>query len=312
MQGNEWFAEYHRSLYLRELPEAALLQRLEHIAQNLWSTGPNSEVTPPRSPENRQRLLRAYVHAIAEQVRRGRIVRSISEAEIRQNASLNYVPPDLVAPFTGSPVCWVKFGKREHIRPAFERGLLKVTLASSYNDPSLNPAQRDDELHHLSRTPNKQMLFTLRGLDENGQEVDIPHQPLEYFEGISSSDFCVWCCSAAYDARVFSDFKDYNAALIIRDQQAFSYRLENAMKAKLANISMQAGRVQYYDPYDIDPTLLRPIFVKNFQYMYQNEQRFAWEVSAGQNDKDLFIEIGPLSDICDVLEFRPTAFTSVT
>lgn len=304
MQGNEWVAEYERSLYLRELPNDALLQRLEHIAQNLWSTGPNSEVTPPRSSENRQRLLRAYVHAVAEQVRRGRIGHSISEAEIRQNASLNYVPPDLVAPFTGSPVCWVKFGKREYIRAAFERGSLKITLASSYDDPSLNPAQRDDELHHLSRTPNKQILFTLRGLDQNGQEVDMPHQPLEYFEGISSSDFYVWCCSAAYDARIFGDFKEYDAALVIRDQRAFTDRLERTMKAKLGGGQMQSGRVAYYDPYDVDPASLRPIFVKNFQYLYQNEQRFAWEVGAGQKEKDLFVELGPLSDICEVLEFK--------
>ena len=305
MRASDWFAEYRGSLYLRKLPDLALSQRLEHIEQNLWSTGPNSEVTPPRNPEARQRLLRAYVHAIAERVRRAGINRSISEAEIRRRASQNYVPPDLVAPFTGNPVCWVKFGRRVHIRSAFERGSLKVTLASSYNDPSLNPAQRDDELQHFSRTPNKQILFGVVGLDEHGQEVDIPCEPLEYLEGVRSNDFYVWCCSAAYDARIFSDFKDYDAALIVRDQQAFSERLEGAVKEKLGNISMQAGRVAYYDPYDINPAFLKPIFVKNFQYMYQNEQRFAWEVGVGYNEENLFVELGPLSDICEILEVKP-------
>ena len=304
MKGKEWVAEYHRSLYLRELPDAGVLQRLAHIAQNLWSTGADSVVTPPRSAEIRHRLMRAYVHAVAEQVRRDGKDRSILEAEIRRAASEGYTPPELVVPFSGDPRCWVKFGKRVHIRAAFERGAIKVTLASSYNDPSLNPAQRDDELNHLSRTPNKQALFALRGLDQNGREVDFPHTPLEYFEGISSRDFYVWCCSAAYDARVFGDFKDYDSALVIRDQQAFTERLERTMKAKIGGVQMQSGRVEYYDPYDVDPAWLRPIFVKNFQYLYQNEHRFAWEVGTGQNDKDLFIELGPLSDICEVLEFK--------
>jgi hypothetical protein len=135
MDTGKWIAEYYSSLYLRELPDQVLSQRLENIAQNLWSTGPNSEVTPPRSPENRIRLLQAYIHAVAEQVRRGRKFVSISESEIRQHASQNYVSPDLVTPFTGNPVCLVKFGEQKYIRAAFEIGSLKITLASSYNDP---------------------------------------------------------------------------------------------------------------------------------------------------------------------------------
>lgn len=299
-QGDEWFEEYIGSLYLRELPDNALKQRLEHIAQNLWSTGPNAEVTPPPSPEVRRGLMRLYVHTAAELSRRDGKDRLISEAEIRSAASSGYIPPELVIPFAGDRCCWVRYGERVHIRAAYERGALKVSLASSYNDPSLSPAQRDDELTHLSRTPNKQALFTLRGLDGGV----VPCKPSEYFEGIRSSDFYVWCCSAAYDARIFRDFKNYDAALVIRDQQAFAERLERAMSAEIGGIRMQSGRVGYYDPYNIDPALIRPVFMKNFQYLYQNEQRFAWEVSTSQRDRDLFIEIGPLSDICEILEFR--------
>jgi hypothetical protein len=147
----------------------------------------------------------------------------------------------------------------------------------------------------------------MTGLDENGKEIDIPYQPVEYLEGIRSRDFYVWCCSAAYDARIFGDFEKYDAALIIRDQQAFSDRLASAMRSKLPGITMQAGRVSYYDPHDIDRALLQPIFSKNFRYLYQNEHRFAWEVDAGLHEKNLFIEIGPLHDICEILEFKPRA-----
>lgn len=304
MPGNEFIAEYHRSRYLRSLPDEALLQRLEHIAQNLWSTGPDAEVTPPRKFENWKTLWRIYVHSVAEQVKRGRIIFSISESEVRRIASKDYVPPVLINPFTGSFDCWVKFGKREHIRSAFERGSLKITLASSYDDPSLNPAQRDDELLHLSRTPNEQALFTMRGVDQNGQEVEMSHQPVEFFKGFRSDDFYVWCCSAEYDARIFSDFKDYNAALIIRDQNEFLKRLEETMSLKLTGTSMRSGRVRYYDPYRTPPERLRPIFVKHFQYSYQNEQRFAWPVGTKKKEKNIFVELGPLSDICEILEFK--------
>lgn len=304
MDGHRWFTEYNTTRYLRELPDDALSKRAFHIANNLWSTGPNSEVTPPRQPENRQRLIRIYVHTIAEQVSRGRIVDTISEAEIRKRASHHYIPPNLNALFTGSPDCWVKFGKREHIREAFERGILRATLASSYNDPSLNEAQRDDELSHFARTPNWQLNFRLLGINEKGQKVHWPHRSVEFFEGTRSNDFYVWCCSAVYDARNFSDFEEYDAASIIRNRHVFSERLREAMRSKLPSTSMHSGRIEYYDPYDINPIILRPIFSKNFSYMYQNEYRFAWGVAGGQSDRHLYLDLGQLSDICEMLELR--------
>lgn len=70
---------------------------------------------------------------------------------------------------------------------------------------------------------------------------------------------------------------------------------------------MADSRVRYYDPYDIDPKLLRPIFVKDFRYLYQHEYRFAWEVKPGKHPEFLDIEISPLADIAELLDIEPFA-----
>jgi hypothetical protein len=301
MSIEDWTSEYSRTLYLRKLSDAGLQQRFDDITKNLWSTGQSGEVTPPRKAENRQRLLRLLVHYMAEQRRRGRSWPWDSEADIRREASKHYSPPSLKEPFLGQPACFAKFGKRVHLQDSLERGALRISLASTYDDASLNPAQRDDELNHWSRTPNHQFAMSLIGVDETGSEIQLPYQPGEAFRGIRAANFYVWCCAAEYDARLFEDFGS-DSVLIIRNQEAFRMRLRQAMSNHLPGTIMVDGRVDYYDPYDVDPSLLRPIFVKQFGYLYQHEYRFAWEVGPGNHPKYLNIQIGSLTDIAELLE----------
>ena len=300
--GDEWREEYERDRYLRHLPDAALRDRLDALSGNLWSTDAAGNVTPPRSPDHRHAVLRLIVHTLFEHTERaGTAILDFSERELRETASASYRPPRLRTPFTGSPSCFAKFGKRDHIRNAFERGSLRIAPASAYNDPSLNAAQADHELEHYSVTPNEHLMFRLRGLNSQGKEIVMPAQHKELFRYMLVRNFYVWCCSLGYDARLFHDF-EADAVLVVRDKTAFQKRLFAAAQKQIQAAKQIHGELNYYDPYTIRREQLTPMFSKNIRYLYQNEYRFAWTMPEDSMLAPFFVELGPLDDIAEIFE----------
>lgn len=300
--GNEWREEYGRNRYLRHLPNAALQDRLNALSGNLWSTDAAGNVTPPRTPDHRHVVLRLIVHTLSERTERaGTAILDFSERELRETASASYRPPRLRTPFTGSPSCFAKFGKRDHIRDAFERGSLRMAPASTYNDSSLNAAQADHELEHYSVTPNEHLMFRLHGLNSQGKEIVMPAQHKELFRYMLVRNFYVWCCSLGYDARLFHDF-EADAVLVVRDKTAFQKRLFAAAQKQIQAAKQIHGELNYYDPYTIRREQLTPMFSKNIRYLYQNEYRFAWTMPEDSMLAPFFVELGPLDDIAEIFE----------
>ncbi|HSI10931.1 hypothetical protein ACQKJ1_23785 [Methylorubrum rhodesianum] len=302
MSYQNWVLEYEASNYLREMSEDLLQERYDMLTYNLWSTGQHGEVTPPRDPINRRSLLRLIVHVCCEQSnRRGDGMISFDEETARSTASASYTPATLKIPFGGSPECFAKFGQRDHIKRSFDEGVFRIAPASSFNDASLNEAQRDNELMHWTRTPNEQMMVKFYGLDENGAEIEMPVRKQELLRGMTVSDFYVWCCGLGYDARLFSEFKA-EAVIVIRNKQEFKRRFSEAVSKILPYSTMQDRSLVYYDPYTIHRNQLFPIFTKNIKYLHQNEYRFAWQAPAGDPLEPKYPVLGPLHDIAEFHE----------
>ena len=120
----------------------------------------------------------------------------------------------------------------------------------------------------------------LRGVDDQGNEVDIPHEKGEFFRGMKVQDFYVWCCGFGYDARLFHEFQA-DAVIVITDMDQFRSLFSAAMQTVLPGWAMTDGPLTYYDPHSVRHEQLTPIFSKNFRYMYQNEYRFAWSAPYG-------------------------------
>lgn len=299
-----WIREYSKSLYLRKLPDDALKRRYEDLAGNLWSTDAAGNVVPIRNPQQRQQLVELIVHVLCEQrLRAGDPSLAFNEGEIRRAASAGYQPPKLTKPFVGPTSGFAKFGKQIHTRTAFEEGVLRVAPASGFNDPSLNSAQRDDELQHWDVTPNKQLLMRLYGLDD--QEISVDKS--EMLRGVTVPDFYVWCCGDGYDARLFHEFQR-DAVLVIRNIVEFRSRLTTAMQKTLPGWTMKDGPLSYYDPYTTRREELTPIFSKKLWYQYQNEYRFAWSAPDGARAAaPLFPILGPLTDIAEYYEIERSA-----
>ncbi len=290
-------------MYLREQAEDTLNARYDALIANLWSTDAAGNVTPPRAPAHRREILRLVTHVLYEKsIRSSSSSISLDETAIRDAASASYSVPKLISPFVGPPTCFAKFGKREHIRNAFDKGILRVAPARAFNDPSLNPAQRDDELMHWAVTPNEHLMVKLYGKDAEGNEVEIPVQKKEMFRGMAVVDFYVWCCGLNYDARLFHDFQA-EAVIVIRNMDEFRSKFAATMARELPAWSHRDGPLAYYDPYNIKREQLFPVFTKNIKYLYQNEYRFAWIPPDGASTVDpIFADLGSLSDIAEFYE----------
>ncbi len=303
-----WIKEYDVLRYLRHLSDDLLRRRYDTLAANLWSTDAVGDVIPTRDPMHREQLLRLLVHVLCEQrVRSGDLSISCDEGKIILEASASYRSPKLVTPFVGPPSGFAKFGKQKYIRQAFEYGILRVAPASGFNDPSLNSAQKDDELLHWTVTPNEQIMMRVMGLDNKGNEVEIPVEKKELFRGMTVPDFYVWCCGYGYDARLFHEF-EADAVLIVRDMDVFRSRFSAAMQKTLPGWTMKDGPLSYYDPYTISREQLAPIFSKNIRYLHQNEYRFAWSAPWGVKAAlPLYPDLGSLSDIAEYYEIKPPA-----
>jgi hypothetical protein len=298
-----WRGEYERNRYLQNAPHEFLDERLKGISANLWSTDKDGNVTQPRRPDVRHSLLGLAHHIILEKLERGLPTPWIFDEKALRDAGVgSYVPPKLTSPFIGGVSGFARYGKRDHIKASFERGVFQIAAASSLLNPSLNPAQADHELEHAVVTPNDHLLMRLYGKDAAGNEVEIPHTPLQLFRYMQVPDFYVWCCGLSYDARMFHDF-EAEALLMIRDKDAFTARFIAAVMAAKPALAPRHGPCVYYDPYKVRREQLTPMYSKNLRYLYQNEYRFIWTVPPGTTDLPTFlVELGPLADIAEFYE----------
>lgn len=301
MNPNEQLQQYKATRYLRNAKDEALVKRLEDIGLNLWSTDRDGNVISPRDQAHRATLLKLYIDTLHEQHLRNPANLDFNEADLRKKMSDGYNPPKLRNPVDFEPTCLAKFGKQKYILDAFNKGILRISPAQSYQDPSLNSAQKDDELRHHVQTPDEQIKFSLLGLDKQGHQVELKVKPLELFRYMEVPNFYVWCCGLGYDARLFKEF-DADAALIVKDINAFKQRFMDAVYTKLPSAVFASSEIGYYDPYTTHRSQLTPIFSKHLRYLYQNEYRFAWKPADSTDLKPFFVELGPLHDIATILE----------
>lgn len=301
MNPEEQLQQYKATRYLRNAKDEALVKRLEDIGLNLWSTDRDGNVISTRDQAHRATLLKLYIDTLHEQHLRNPADLEFNEADLRRKMSEKYSPPKLKNPVDFEPTCLAKFTEKKYALDALNKGLLRIAPAQSYQDPSLNPAQKDDELSHHVQTPNEQIKFKLLGLDKQGHQVELQAKPLELFRYMEVPNFYVWCCGLGYDARLFKEF-GADAALIVKDINAFTKRFIDAVHAQLPSAVFASGDIRYYDPYTAHRSQLIPIFSKHLRYLYQKEYRFAWKPEDSSDLKPFFVELGPLHDIATVLE----------
>lgn len=298
---------YRIDRYMRSASIEEIEERSRDIAINLMNVNENGQLTPGRPDNSSIYWWELWAHVLEEFALR----------------AVDHMKLDLMAPFP-----WIshpeqprglriigkrklpktefiaRVGLREHMKAAFERGSFRITPATSYADPSLNPAIRDEELSVTAIRSGD--TATIRPFDPG---TGISGDPIEAIGNISFSqtmqeNFFVLCMTLGYQPRILDDF-EANSLLVIHNVNRFLIRLEKAVKRVRPDLTLVARPITYYDPYRVRPKELEAPFSKNFRYAYQREYRLVWhKPGLGFDEEPFFVEIGALGDIAMLFNSR--------
>lgn len=295
-----WERDYRQRRYLADTSDADLAQRFRDILLNYHNVTAEGKLGVNTNREKMQRWLPVLTHMFQEFNLRGGI-----PAGIASRSDLPFItypePPSGFKILNGVTIpepSLIKFGKRDHMEAMFRKGEIRIAPASSYADPSLNRAVRDNELS-LSVFALKNEI-SARVLDKKTGKPGPTIQAIGDMTITESCfDFYAYCTCQRYDYRLLDDF-DATAIVVIHDHKTFGQRFLEAIKEKFSDDYIYMWLPVYYvDPYNYDHTRLSPHFSKHFRYAYQHEHRFLMVPRDNRTEAlpPFFINIGSLADI---------------
>lgn len=301
-------ADYGRNRYMRTLSEADFSRRTADIIANMHVVDADGRVAlDPRDPRYNVWLMYLAEVAAEKKLRYGSDM-ATWPPEARRPFDRSQLPgslrPEVLArhkrlrPASPLPATYVvKYGRRRHLEDAYHDGKVRVNPASTYRDPSLNAAQRDDERVaelHVDPAPFAAFgsLLDLAGAAQ-GQRYTVRHE--------LNTNYYVFCTAATLSTRLLLDF-EADAALVIREADAFFARLDAAVRRAIPGWPATRVTVTYYDPLQVTPDAVRVGRWKHFRYAYQHEVRMLWMPPAPAiNLAPLDLVLGPLGDVAELL-----------
>lgn len=305
MRGHErWRMEYRKRRYMEHLNDADLALRLRDVMKNSLTLTKNGQIGLLNEPLT---WLELFTHVHEEYGLRGGVPPGVMNDFTPPTPTHPGVPPGMAAFERASTLTspyLVKYGQAAHIKAMYERGVIRVSPASSYDDPSLDPARRDNELSVVYEVHPKEAELRVQKPDGTpGEEIDlVGNLRLEYSfpEGY---DYYVFCMSSGVDLRLFGDFQS-DACLLILDPEQFFERLMKAFEVAIKGWTGIGLPVRYVDPLNPPRGNPDPALVKHFRYWYQKEHRLVWIPKIGTPLTKLApitLEVGPLHDIAELL-----------
>jgi hypothetical protein len=291
-----WRRQYHTRPYLEDASDAELADRFRTIMQNMTTLTVTGEIgVLPREPHGK-RWYRLYAELEEAYRRRGfvltgpRLPCPAYPTAPRALAALGHI----TVPEAGTYL--VKYGQRKHMIDLYVKGQVMVKPATSYHDPSLNLAIRDDELEVTGIALRSEVVIGIP--DRNTGKPILEAHPLSNIVLTSRSikNYFVYCLSSVFDVRLFDDF-GYDACVILADPAEFIQRIQHAVDHHCKGWLTDHQSVRYIDPYNWKKAIKEDVFfTKDVQYWYQHEYRIVWIPSMDYDRilEPLHLEIGSL------------------
>lgn len=286
-----WRKEYATNPYLHHLTSEALRERFVSLTRNLSFS--DRKALPHELDD--EEWTEPLEHARAESERRGGV--SLPSFEPSTEWPRRDKAREAFETYSGRPGRLFKFGSPEHVMPMLS-GKIKLFPATSYADPTLRPAQRDDELARSVLLDPNETVFEHVGTNGVRRRLDVIGSIKHIMR--SSTNYYVWCTSTAFDPRLFDDFgKD--ACLVIQDPLAFGTRLYAAVDKVRPGWLGGERLVRYFDPLRTEYQVLAT-FHKDFRFSYQREYRFVWDPpDPALNLDPIEVDLGNCEDIAAVI-----------
>lgn len=296
-----WRQQYRARRYLEHLNMEELAQRMRDLTCNMTILTNDGKLGPRPIEDGGSYWIELFTHGLEEYGLRnedftpGLMEKTVlpkptwperpKSAEVIQGRKLE---PDKYI---------VKYGKSDYLK----KGLLRISPASKYNDPSLNPTIRDDELKKsIYGLPSEVKLELL------DKKTGMPKQRIEPIGNVkltkeSITDYFVYCVSCVYDLRLFDDF-EADCCLIIHNPSEFTKRLNVAFFQRIPTRIAYQRKVNYIDPLNGKADDLDVYSSKHFRYAYQNEYRFIWiPLDTQKVLEPVDLEINGLTEVAELI-----------
>lgn len=315
MKRHEWWREqYNADPYLRGLGEDILKVRTDDVLANNWYIGDDLKLGMLSPRTEGDFWIISWTHLLEEWGIHGGLP---GGPDLSKMPRLDWPGLDsVVAPFalsrTTHPNVLVKYGDRVHLNGALTDGRFRIGSASSYDDPSLNVAIRDDE---LSMTVYRRSRLYALLYDTYGN-VLAPAGPTNGFrqETLKApTNYYVYCLGVERSLRMFGDF-EADAAMIIHEPVRFIRRLGEAVRRVLgSDWTWFAGPIRYVDPLRAPAGPLDIVRSKHFLFAYQKEYRIVWLPLRPVAKLDpIFLVVDPaVGDCASLVELTPASSSSV-
>lgn len=308
-----WQMQYRAKRYLQHLSDEDLAQRFNDILANLTVLTEDGTIGCLRPSEGEGVYWwTVCTHALDEWFLRGETLPRLGPlARTAQVPRSTWPqPPQALKAIKGRKATNIlaKYGKRQHLRETLHKGLVRVAPASSYSDPSLNRAIKDNELEIAVLIPPSEVKVKIPAYPGGPPVVPVEVRGNVTRRLSSKTDYYVYCLSMVLDCRLFDDFQA-DACLIITRPKEFIERLESTFERAMPGWSGISWPVQYVDPFLHAGPLNTPdgnldvYLCKHFRYSYQEEYRFIWLPDQAQQFlTPMFLELGSLEDCCEMVE----------
>jgi hypothetical protein len=303
---DKWREEYRQDRYLEYLSIDDIEQRVRDMFTNIVVLAEDGKISLPPIEKGTGFWMRLFAHVLEELALRGQWVRPGFLKDNPMPVPTWPAVPRAVRAIAGRQFepgkCLFKFGKQEHLRRALEKEEVRVAPASSYSDPSLNYAIRDDEMRFTVQVPAKDAWIQKvdeRTLKPMGERIEVLGN-MSFTQNVQTN-YYVYCLACLFDFRAFDDF-EADACLMVKEPKQFIERLLLAVFARLPNWLARVDAVDYLDPLRTKRESVRAFLAKHFRYSYQKELRIVWVPETPKEVLEpIFVEVGALHDVAELI-----------
>jgi hypothetical protein len=314
-----WRFQYKFRRYLEHLTEEELAQRAKDILHNMTLLTDELQIGFHPVGEEGIYWWQRFTHLLEECNLRGLPLDDIAPKDEKDNPFPNYElqglensVKELLRLDLQAGNYLVKYGKYKFLEPMLKNGSIRIMPASSYFDPSLNTAIRDNELKTSVLIPPNEVKFQdfyknikVSVGDKEGNLEDFAEIVGNWkYTRVSNTDFYVYCLAYEYSHRMFGDF-EADCCLVITNPSEFLKRILEKFNEVMPNYSASHYSVRYYDPLNVGKNELPFYFSKDFGYSYQKEYRIVWLPPEKTMELEpVFLKLGNLEDCCELIKLE--------
>jgi hypothetical protein len=200
--------EYRARPYLADATSAEIAERLRDIIVNLTTLTPEGQIGVLPPLPHGDAWYRLLEHVLEAYRARGETPpNGFLEGSKLPQPSYPEAPRAIVGfgklnmPSSGNYI--VKLGQARHIETLFREGKLRINPASTYNDPSLNSAIRDDELSLHAFGVKAEVKMTAYDGKTGAKKGDFTPAGNLLYRTELQFDYYVFCYSRSFEPRLF-------------------------------------------------------------------------------------------------------------